>query len=103
MSQITIKRGDNKIVFRDTPIVDGVAMTSGELAGCTLRFLMKGIRNIDDNATITPEATFEYQSDDSVAKSGIFQQEWELLFPDGKRLTFPGDGYNTITILDDLG
>jgi hypothetical protein len=104
MSEITIKRGDNKVIFRDTPTINGVAMTSADLTGCTLKFLMRGIRNISQPATITGSATFEYQpTATDVGVSGIFKQEWELTFPDTKRLTFPSDGYNTVTILDDLG
>jgi hypothetical protein len=31
------------------------------------------------------------------------QQEWELVYPTGKILTFPNNGYNVVKILADLG
>jgi hypothetical protein len=34
---------------------------------------------------------------------GKFQQEWEVVYPTGKILTFPNDGYNIVKIIADLG
>jgi hypothetical protein len=46
----------------------------------------------------------EYQPiADDVATKGLFKQEWEVIFPSGEILTFPNDGYNTVTIWADLG
>lgn len=104
---ITIKQHDTKITFTDTPTIGGVAMTSGELSGASVSFLLRqtnGPIAFKREATITDDATFEYEPvAEDVAKSGSFHQEWQLVFPSTKILTFPNDGYNTVEILPDLG
>jgi hypothetical protein len=46
----------------------------------------------------------EYQPiPEDMETKGKFKQEWEVVFNDGKILTFPNDGYNTVNILEDLG
>jgi hypothetical protein len=46
----------------------------------------------------------EYQPvAEDVATAGVFDQEWEVVFGSSAPLTFPTQGYNTITILEDLG
>jgi len=102
---IITKQHDTKIRFRDTPTIDGVPLTSGDLAGCTLSFLMKGdAKALKQPATINPDATFSY---DPVATDvdtvGKYQQEWEVIFPNTKILTFPNNGYNIVKIIADLG
>jgi hypothetical protein len=101
---ITIKQHDTKITFVDTPKVDGVALTSGDLVGCALSFLLKSATvSIKAAATITG-ATFSYDPVPAdVSTIGTYQQEWEVVYPSGKILTFPNDSYNSVIIIADLG
>jgi hypothetical protein len=107
MSVIISKQHDTKIKFTDTPKIDGVPIPPEDLAGCTLSFIMKqknGQIAIKQPAVITPGGTFEYEPEpEDVAEAGKFQQEWELVYPSGKILTFPNDQYNLVTIKADLG
>lgn len=110
MNTIDIKQHDTKIIFTDTPTIDGAPMTSGDLSGCTVSFLLKGRAKDGSNvaiksaATITGDAKFNYAPADSdVAKAGRFHQEWELVFPSGKILTFPNDIANVVNVIEDLG
>jgi len=101
---IITKQHDTKITFTDTPTIDGVAVPPGDLAGCTLSFLLKGaIKQIKQPAVIA-SGTFSYDpvatDVDTVDKC---QQEWEVVYPTGKILTFPNTGYNIVKIIADLG
>src|SRR5262252_56196 len=98
----TIKRHDTKLVFTDVPTIDGVPLVAGDLVGCTVSFLLKDtagvIPPIKQTATITG-ATFSYSPVPSdVANSGKFEQEWEVVYPSAKILTFPNDKYNIVKI-----
>ena len=105
---IITKQHDTKITFRDTPTIDGVPMLPADLVGCTLSFLLKDtaglITAIKQTAVINGDGTFSYDPvAGDVDEVGKFQQEWELVFPSGKILTFPNDGYNIVKIIADLG
>jgi hypothetical protein len=74
--------------------------------------LIVSIKNSDGTialkkpAVINLDGTFSYQPvATDVAATGKFQQEWEVVYPDTKILTFPNGGYNIVKILpiwDDL-
>jgi hypothetical protein len=102
---VTTKQHDTKITFKDTPKVDGVALTSGDLAGCTLSFILKSTTvSIKQAAVILGDATFSYDpAPADVSTTGDYQQEWEVVYPSGKILTFPNTEYNTVKIITDLG
>jgi hypothetical protein len=122
MRTLVIKRGDTKPKFLDVPLLDGARIPYDDLAGCTLSFLLKGgAIAFKRSAEITSKtidavavAQFEYQPvAEDVAQTGKFKQEWELVYPSGKPLTFPNGGYNaagqklpdynTVKIVADLG
>ena len=107
MTTSTFKQGDTKMVFTDTPTINGVAMTPPQLVGCTVYWLMRtfdGLTEYRNTATINPDGTFSYAVTASdVATAGKFQQEWDLVFPGGQSLTFPNTGYNIVNILPELG
>jgi hypothetical protein len=108
MTTITTKQHDTKITFTDTPTLDGVPIPPANLAGCTVSFLMKisdgSIPGIKKTAVINVDGTFSYDPvAGDVATIGKFQQEWEVVYPTSKILTFPNDGYNTVKIIADLG
>jgi hypothetical protein len=108
MNSVTIKQHDTKITFRDIPTINGAAVPPANFAGCTVSFVMKG-----DDTTITPikqaalingDGTFSYAPvPTDVASIGNFKQEWEVVYPDTSRLTFPNGGYNLVKIIADLG
>ncbi len=107
----TIKRGDTKLTFTDRPTIDGVQLLLSALVGCTVSFLLKSdAKSIKQGALIIADplditkAYFTYDSvTTDVDTSGKYKQEWELVFPGGKVLTFPNNGYNVVKIIDDLG
>jgi len=80
-------------------------MTSTELQGCSVSFLLKGDSiALKRAATITPTAQFQYDAtSEDVATAGTFFQEWELVDSSSKILTFPNDGYYQVNIVEDLG
>jgi hypothetical protein len=105
VTTVTIKQGDTKLAFKDTPKIDGVAMLPSDLTGAVLHFIMKSpTLLIKQVALINPDATFEY---DPVAADvgtiGSYQQEWEVIFASGKELTFPNTDYNAVNIIAELG
>ena len=102
---IITKQHDTKITFKDTPTIDDVPIPPANLAGCTLSFLLKNeTKSVKQPATINVDGTFSYDPVASdVADIGKFQQEWELVYPTSKILTFPNNGYNIVKIIADLG
>lgn len=113
MSAIIIKQHDTKITFTDTPTIDGVPVLSSDLSGCTLSFILKGKANDGSDVAIKQTAMLDLSGANAafkydpvagdVAKDGKFKQEWEAIYPSGKILTFPNNGYNTVKIVADLG
>jgi len=104
---IITKQHDTRITFKDTPTIDGTPMLPADLVGCTLSFLLKtmdGVVAIKKAATINPDATFSYDPVPAdVATIGKYQQEWEVVFPNTKILSFPNFEYNIVKIIADLG
>jgi hypothetical protein len=105
VNTVTIKQGDTKLAFKDTPKIDGVTMLPSDLVGCTLKFILKSATVlIKATGVINPDGTFEYDPVSAdVAAVGNYQQEWELTFPSGKELTFPNTDYNAVNIIAELG
>lgn len=102
---IVTKQHDTKITFRDTPTIDDVPIPPGDLAGCSVSFLLKSDTfSIKKAAVINVDGTFSYDPVPvDVANIGKYQQEWELVYPTSKILTFPNNGYNIVKIIADLG
>jgi hypothetical protein len=109
MTTIKIKQHDTKVLFTDTPLIDGVEVPVADMTGCTVSFVMTGGDDvaIKEDASLVLTGTvakFEYQPvADDVSETGVFKQEWEVVYPSGKILTFPNNGYNSVRILSDLG
>src|SRR5215813_252243 len=103
---VITKQHDTKITFMDIPTIDGITVPPGDLAGCTLSFLLKtkdGAIAIKKPATINGDGSFSYDPAPSdVANTANFQQEWEVVYPGGKILTFPNQDWNTVKIIADL-
>jgi hypothetical protein len=105
MAEITTKQHDTKITFRDTPKIDNVPVTPLSLSGATVSFILKSTTvAIKQAAVILGDGTFSYDPlPADVAVTGDYQQEWEVVYPSGKILTFPNGDYNKVTIIADLG
>lgn len=108
VSTIITKLHDTKIVFNHTPTIDDVPIPPANLAGCTLKFIMKLpdslTAEVSQPATINPDGTFSYQPVlADVSTVGKFQQEWEVTYPSSQKLTFPNNGYNIVKVISDLG
>lgn len=100
MTKTKIKRGDTKTAFSESLGVD--------LTGATVKFQMRsedGVLIRQDAAVTAPATsgavTYQPVADD-VKFTGQFRQEWEVTFVDGKVQSFPVDGYNEVTIIEDL-
>jgi hypothetical protein len=105
---IITKLHDTKITFKDIPTINDIPLLPADLVGCTLSFLLKDPSNpagaIKKPAVINPDASFSYDPVAAdVAIIGKFQQEWEVVYPTAKILTFPNGTYNIVKIIADLG
>jgi hypothetical protein len=108
-----IKRNDTKArVFRLTG--GGTSKGGADLRNATVRFLMKPDPNAGPangptvNRAVTvldaPTGKVEYAPDVAdVAVAGLYRAEFESVWQDGTRLTFPENDYITVVILPDLG
>lgn len=100
MSTFTIKRRDTapSIVY-ELSTEDG----SVNLTGATVYFYMDNV--INTIATVEDAAggrvSYSWQTGDT-DKAGEFNAEWEVVFSDGKKQTFPNSGYIKIKIVPDL-
>lgn len=101
MSIFHIKRNDT------SPSIEAVLSDSNgpvNLTGATVNFYMANL--VSGAATITDaaagEVRYDWQAGDTT-KLGYHLAEWEVVYADGKKETFPNDGYSTIKITADLG
>ena len=105
MSDITIKSHDTGITFSDTLTLDGVPF---DLTSCSVKFLMRlksGGTAFSATATIVDASagTVSYQPGANFpTTAGRYYQEWEVTTSASKVLSFPGNSYNSIRIIDDL-
>lgn len=104
---LTLKRGDTrhciKAILRNQ---EGVPV---DLTGCCVMFSMAPLLR---PVTINRAAHIENAEAGEVwvvwvpgetDTAGIFRAEFKVTYPDGRRETFPHNGYIGIQILDDLG
>jgi hypothetical protein len=98
---VQVKRNDTKDIISYTlTYPDGSAVN---LTGASVRFIMgKGkILLANSIATIINAATGQVSytlTDEDTIAAGVFQAEFEVTFSDGKRKTFPNNGYIQVTI-----
>lgn len=103
---VRLKKDDTKAILTDALTVDGVAVN---LTGATVFFVMKNAAMaVKRTATITNAVggLVSYNLGvvpADVATIGLFNQEWEVLFADLTKLSFPNNDYNVVHILGDLG
>lgn len=103
-----IKRGDRlptlarQLKWQDeTPI---------DLTGCTVRWKMvdKKTRSVKVSAAasvvsaVDGRVEYDWQSSDTDV-SGHYDGEWQITYPDTKRLTVPNLNFVTVHVVDSLG
>ena len=79
-----------------------------DLTGASVQFIMRardGTMKVNAAATIDDAAaglvSYVWTLGDTDTP-GVYPQEWEVTFPDGKIATFPNAGYNYVTVARDL-
>ena len=100
-----IKAYDTAITFTDTLTVNGVA---SDLTDAAVLFILKASDGtvFSDAASLASDPTtggVSYQPGTGFpTAAGSYKQEWEVTYLDTTKLTFPSDGYNKVTIIEDL-
>jgi hypothetical protein len=101
-----IKRGDTRHALK--AILKDAAGIPVDLTGCTVRFAMAPLGKF---AIISRAAHVENAVAGEVwvvwapgetDTSGIYRAEFQVTYRDGRKGTFPNDGYISIRILDDI-
>lgn len=104
---ITIKRGDTRNCIK--AILKNASGAPVDLTGCSVSFHMAQLNrpavisraaHIQD--AVTGEVWFVWASGETNI-AGVYRAEFEVVYQDGRRETFPNDGYISIQILNDLG
>lgn len=106
MSIIRVKRGDSGIIFSDTLTADGEPIN---LEGATVTFLLRAVGGAEP--AVEAEAIVVDDQDGTVSYvtapgdlevSGVYRQEWEIVYEAGDRFTVPSDTQNVVRIIPDL-
>lgn len=105
---ITIKRGDTRNCIK--AVLKDATGNSVDLTGCSdVNFYMvplcgttviKRAAHIEDAAA--GEVWFVWNTGDTDV-AGVYRAEFEVVYMDGRKETFPNNGYISIKILSDLG
>lgn len=101
MSTFFLKRNDTS-----PSIVYDLSMSDGpvDLTGATVRFYMGKVVDSEADVLDAEAGRVEYvwQEGDS-SRSGLYRAEWEVVFADGTKQTFPNDSYIRVRVVPDLG
>ena len=104
---ITIKRGDTRNSIK--AVLKDASGDLIDLTNCAVNFHMAPLNQA---ATISRAAHIEDAAagevwviweDGETDAAGVYQAEFEVVYYDGQRETFPNIGYISIQILNDLG
>jgi len=108
VSDLTVKRNDVGVIFTDTLTANGAPIPGGILDAEVL-FILSPRHATTPKLTATadivdPDAcTVKYVTQlGDLDTSGHYRQEWQATLTTGEVYTFPSDGYNKVTIVDDL-
>ncbi len=107
MYDVIIKRGDTRNCIK--AVLKDASGTPVDLTDCSVSFHMAPLNRpavISRAAHIENAATGEIWlvwAPGETDIAGIFRAEFEVMYQDGRRATFPSNGYISIQILDDLG
>lgn len=106
-TRLKVKRGDTAPQFR-AQCLGGTDRTPVDLTGATAKLLLRRERQpvvtlplVVDTGGGTGWVKRDWDDGD-LAEAGVLHGEVEVVFADGRKQTFPADGYVTIEIVDDL-
>jgi hypothetical protein len=107
MSEFKIKRHDRYPSITATLLDgDGAAI---DLSGCTVTFLMReqtaASLTVNAAATVVSAAAGTVRYDwlaADVDTAGRYYCEWQITYPDTKKMTVPTSGYDLVIIEEDL-
>jgi hypothetical protein len=106
MYDVTIKRGDTRHAIRAT--LKNNAGNPVDLSGCSVFFHMSPLgrpptisRQVDVHDAEAGEVWVVFAPGETDV-SGVYRAEFRVTYGDGRRETFPNDGYMNIQILSDL-
>jgi hypothetical protein len=102
-----IKQGDLLPTVQAT--LKDAADTVWDLTGATVKFLMRSLTSevVKVNATadildaVNRKVEYKWVGTDTDTVA-LFEVEWEVTFPSGKKETFPGDRYNIIEVVEQI-
>jgi hypothetical protein len=107
MYDVIIKRGDTRNCIK--AMLKDASGAPVDLTDCSVSFHMASLNR---PAVISRAAHIEDAGNGEVWMvwapgetdiAGIFRAEFEVVYQDGRKETFPSNGYISIQILDDLG
>ncbi|MGI5900830.1 MAG: BppU family phage baseplate upper protein [Christensenellales bacterium] len=107
MYDVTLKRGDTRHAIR--AVLKDADGDPVNLTDCQVKFKMAPLSG---PATISRAAHIQNAEKGEVwvvwvpgetDTSGIYRAEFQVTYPDGRRETFPYNGYISIQIMNDLG
>jgi hypothetical protein len=103
---ITLKRGDTRTCIR--AVLKNTAGVPVDLTGCRVDFCMAPLGRtavIDRKAHIQDAATgevWQVWAPGETDTAGVYRAEFQVQYSDGRKETFPNDGYISVRILDDI-
>lgn len=104
---MTIKRGDTRTCIK--AVLKDARGAPVDLTDCSVGFHMAPLSrpavisraaHVEDAAA--GEVWFVWAPGETDT-AGVYRAEFEVVYQDGRRETFPNDGYISIQILEDLG
>jgi hypothetical protein len=106
MYDITLKRGDTRHAIR--AILKDSSGSPVDLTDCSVSFRMAPLgrpptisRQVDAHDAEAGEVWVVWSPGETDI-SGVYRAEFRVTYGDGRRETFPNDGYISIQILSDL-
>lgn len=108
LNRLTLKKGDTASWPAQTLTQNKspVGLT-GATVTMRLSTTIGGTPKIEAAMTIISASEGRVQYDSPTAgdmdTAGVYYQEIEVVFADGKTQSFPSEGYNQVTIIEDLG
>jgi hypothetical protein len=103
---VTIKRGDTRHAIR--AVLKDATGSPVNLTGCAVSFHMAPLgrsavvnRQVDIHDIAGGEVWVVWSPGETDV-SGVYRAEFQVVYGDGRRETFPNDGYINIQILSDL-
>ena len=103
---VTLKRGDTRHAIR--AVLKNTQGTPVNLSGCSVSFHMAPLgqpavvsREVDMHDALAGEVWVVWSPGETDV-SGVYRAEFQVVYGDGRRETFPNDGYISIQILSDL-